>query len=163
MKQVIAYLYSLLIVLITFAVTVMVYLAFFDLRNPPIRFVYTHPVALSHPAQSRAQIKELASVKPGGLFYTYREFCITHLFIIIRNERWLVPGKPGANMVALPLLPARITQVVGKCESLSFPVDVPLGTAPGEYDYVANVVFMLPGNPIAAFQYTWPKVRVRVK
>lgn len=138
-----------------------IYLSFFDLRQPPVRVDYTHPVPLAKQAYSRAEIIELPVVKAGGFFYTYREYCVVHDYRVLRNERWLISADPGKISFALPMLPSR-TDPTKKCEAKSFLNPVPEGTAPGEYWFRAKWSYQLNGNPIATFYWDWPDVKVVV-
>jgi len=139
-----------------------VYLSFFDLRQPPVRVDYTHPVTLAKQAYSRAEIIELPEVNVGGFFYTYREYCVVHGYRVLRNERWLIAVDSSKISFALPLLPSR-TDPTKKCESKAFLNPVPEGTPPGEYWFRAKWSYQLDGNPIATHYWDWPDIKVVVK
>ncbi len=137
------------------------YLAFFDFREPPMTVNYTHPVVLASPAKNRTEIVELSAVRAGGVMYTYREYCITALYYVLRNERWLVPDDPAQRHIGLPLLPTRARRALG-CEVQSFDTEIPKSTPPGEYTFVARWVYTIKGNPVAQYGLEWPPIRVRV-
>lgn len=149
------------VTVITLLVLVIVYLSFFDLREPPIRVDYTHPVTLAKQATSREDIVELARVKAGGFFYTYREYCVTSGYTVLRNERWLISTDQSKTSLAMPLLPTR-TDPNKRCEAKAFLNQVPIGTPAGTYLFRAKWAYQLKGNPIATFFWNWPDVRVVV-
>ncbi len=148
--------------LVAAAMFYIAYLSFFDLRHPPIRVDYTHPVTLAKQAYSRAEIIELPEVKVGGFFYTYREYCIVHGYRVLRNERWLISADKEKGSFALPLLPTR-TDPEKRCEKKAFLNQVPEGTPPGEYWFRAKWMYQLDGNPIATHYWDWPDVSVVVE
>ena len=138
-----------------------VYLSFFDFREPPIRIMYSHPIIVARDTHDRAGIVDLPVVKVGGMFYTYREYCVTSGYAVLRNERWLIPADSSLPAVPMPLLPARSTQDI-KCEQRAYAGRVPDGTKPGEYRFRVMWIYMLDGNPIATFRWNWPDVVIRV-
>ncbi len=151
-----------LIVALVFTVLGIVYLSFFDFREPPIRIVYSHPVAVVSEVKSRAELVDSGSVVPGKLMYAYREYCITNGYQVLRNERWLIPLEHLAKPIPLPLLPSRVIRGLG-CERATFASQIPLGTPAGDYIFQAKWIYMLDGNPIATFRWNWPDVRVTVR
>ncbi len=153
---------ALVVVLMACMMVWVVYLLFFDFREPPIRIVYSHPTTVAHDASERDGITELPAVKAGGVFYTYREYCITSGYAVLRNERWLIPEDPQVKPVPFPLLPAQPTREV-RCEQRTFTSRLPDGVKPGKYRYRVMWIYMLDGNPIATFRWNWPDVVVWVK
>ncbi len=157
-----ANLFAALIVALVCAVLGIMYLSFFDFREPPIRIIYSHPVAVASEVKSRAELVDSGPVASGKLMYAYREYCITNGHQVLRNERWLIPLEHKAKPVPLPLLPTRILRGLG-CENTTFSSQIPLGTPPGDYIFQAKWIYMLDGNPIATFRWNWPDVRVTVR
>lgn len=156
-----AHLYSLSIVVV-FGSGLLVLAMLFDPRDPPVRVDYSYPVAVEANAKSRAEIVPSPPVKQGEVFYTYREFCITAPYTILRSERWLVPVSPKLKSVPLPLLPSRIASSV-VCETTSFANEIPFDAVPGEeYDYELRWSYQLKSNLLATFHYNWPSIRVKV-
>ena len=94
-------------------------------------------------------------------FYIYREYCITHGYRVIRNERWLISIDRNKISFALPMLPIRTDQT-RKCEKKAFLNQIPTGTAPSEYWFRVKWAYHLDGNPIATWYWDWPDVKVVV-
>jgi hypothetical protein len=143
------------------AVGWLLFLAAFDFREPPIHVKYSHPVPIAAQVESRAEIVDAPTVKVGGEIITYREFCVTNGYTVLRNERWWVSRDPNEPPVPLPLLPSRVLDKLG-CDVRTFISPVPTELKPGKWDFVVRWTYLLKGNPIAVFNYEWPLVSVEV-
>jgi hypothetical protein len=142
-------------------VFVMVYFAWFDVRDPPITFVYSHPTVVEDGARSRAEIKEVLSIKAGEAIHTYREFCVDHAFVTIETSRHFVKWTDRTEVYQMPLAPSKADSIVG-CVARTFTSAVPMGVPPGKYLFHSETVYKLNGNPIGVYVYVWPDVAVAV-
>lgn len=148
-------------VVLTLTVLYVIYLAFFDLREPPIKINYSHPVALRFADHSAQVENETSKFFAGDVFYTYRDWCVTSDYTTVRTERWLIAVDRSMHDVALPLLPSRVKPKIG-CNTRYFLNQIPEGTPPGGYAYRLEWVYLINGNPITVFRWSWPDVMLKV-
>jgi hypothetical protein len=163
-RQMLGYFTGAILGMLAAAVALLFYLAFFDLREPPIKMIYTYPGPVANNAAARQEIIRIdGTLKPGQRFYSYREFCVLYPYRVLVIQRRFIPLDPQIPALILPSTPARIlTEKVG-CRNRSLENRVPLEARTGEYGYEISVYYKLDGNSIAIFHYDWAPVRVRVE
>jgi len=137
------------------------YLLFFDYRVPPIKLYYSHPTIVERDALARNEIKEIPFIKPGDVFYVFRDFCVTAKFDGIESRRVLVSKFNPQNQVPLPIIESRLDGQIG-CEHKTFSNTLPKETAPGEYWLETDSQYKLGGNPVGKYTFHWPVVSVAV-
>ena len=160
--KIVTWLLMAFVVVAVFMVTAVVYLSWFDIRNPPITVSYSHPGTTQTLVKDRRDIVDAVSVKSGDAFFTYRAYCITSKYTHLQSERWLVAETGDIDPIPLPLLPFRLRTTAG-CVEGGYLNTVPPGTPPGVYWYKAEMSYMLHNNPIATFKWDWPDVKVVVQ
>ena len=159
---IVAWLAGSVIVASFLSVALLIYLAFFDHREP-LEIHYSHPVMVAQPTKSRADIVEKINVAPGESFYSYREYCVIRGYRVLRNERRLVRvDGDHTKDISLPLLPSRTVRGVGDCQRQTFVNELPMNAQPGEYVFDAEWHYTLNDNPIATLSWKWPPVRINV-
>lgn len=140
----------------------LIYLVWFA-YEPPLRVNYSHPIIVSNITRVRSDLVDMPTVRPGQVFNTFRDYCITTVFYPLWTERLLIP-KDGdmTKLIVFPLVNTRIVRDKGTCEARTFDVVLPINARPGEYWFRAQWTYKLNGNPIASYPWQWPDVSLTV-
>jgi len=159
--KLITYFTVLMVYVTVFTVAGIIYLAWFDVRQPPITVTYSHPVPVRAHVTDRSQIEDAPYVGAGGTILTYREFCVTSKYKPLLLHRWILSTLPGSEPLGfLPYKP----QIPGKieCKKVAFSHVIPPWTPPGEYVFDMELTYELWGNPIVIHKFDWPSIKVTV-
>lgn len=139
-----------------------IYLIWFA-YEPPLKINYSHPIVVSNTTRLRSELVDMPVVRPGQVFNTFRDYCITTVFYPLWTERLLVP-KDGdmTKLVTFPLVNTRIVRDLGLCEARTFDVVLPINAKPGEYWFRTQWTYKIKGNPIASYPWQWPDISITV-